>query len=235
MIPPPTALEDALGYRFRDPSLLKTAFRHASLAGPGEGGESNERLEFLGDALLNFLVARELYARYPAFGEGELTRNRAAVINNRELCRVGRELGVPAFLETHDSVRGKGGGVSRKMVADAVEALFAALWLDGGEEAALAFLRSRFLSAFTPEGPGAGFDAKTRLQEICQREHVPLPSYETVSRTGPDHAPSYTVRASVPLNGGLSAEGTGKSRKEAEGEGAARLLRILETRNTEKP
>jgi ribonuclease-3 len=258
-------IEETLGHRFRDPGLLRTALRHASLTAPEgrresartgdvsrpeptdastpprdgsdsvaeDGGPSNERLEFLGDALLNFLVARELHDRHPEFGEGELTRARASIINNRELCRVGKELGVHAFLETHDSVRGKGGGVSRKMVADAVEAIFAALYLDGGEDAALGLLRTRFLSALRPEGHVAAFDAKTRLQEICQRERLPLPLYETISRSGPDHAPRFTVRARVRIGGGMEAVATGRSRKEAEGECASLLLDRLESKLVE--
>jgi ribonuclease-3 len=214
-------MEKRIGYTFASPYLLEQALRHASLGG-GEGGEmSYQRLEFLGDAVLNLCVAQEMFRRMPAAGEGELSKARASVINNRNLVHVGERIGVPESLRTDPSLRNKGGGVTRKMVADAVEAIAGAIFLDGGYEKACGFILSHFWEEYRKEPPG-GFDAKSRLQEWCQKRKIPLPEYRLREVSGPAHSHVFTVVAR--LSDGTEATGSGSTKKEAEMEAAERLL-----------
>mgnify|MGYP001210639540 CR=1 FL=1 len=218
-------LENRIGYRFASPLLLEQALRHASL-GVGEGGEmSYQRMEFLGDAVLNLCVAQEMFGRMPTAGEGELSKARAAVINNRSLVRVGERIGVPESLRTDPSLRMKGGGVTRKMVADAVEAIAGAIFLDGGYGKACEFIRSHFLNEDIDD-PVAGFDAKSRLQEWCQKRKTSLPGYMLHDISGPAHSHLFTVVAR--LADGTEATGRGSTKKEAEMEAAERLLQLVD-------
>jgi len=221
---PPSALEERIGHRFASPDLLEEALRHGS-ASAGEGLRSYERLEFLGDAVLNLCVAREVYRILPQAGEGVLTKARAAVINNRNLVRVGERIGVPEALTTDPSVRRKGSGVTRKMVADAVEAIAGAVFLDGGFEAAAAFVRGQFGLPDCIGALAAGFDEKSRLQEWCQRRGFPLPSYRLLSSEGPPHARTFRVEAEV--SGQAPARGSGASKKDAETAAAGTILSRL--------
>jgi ribonuclease-3 len=221
---PRSDLEGKIGHRFATGQLLEEALRHGSAARGGEA-RSYERLEFLGDAVLNLCVARELYRILPHAGEGILTRARAAVINNRNLVRVGERIGLPEALTTDPSVRRKGAGVTKKMVADAVEAVVGAVFLDGGFEAATAFVRGHFRLHDLMAELLSGFDAKSRLQEWCQGRGVPLPSYRLVSSEGPAHQRSFRVEASVA--GCPPARGTGRSKKEAEMAAAGEILTRL--------
>lgn len=218
--------ERNLGYRFSSRELLEEALRHASLLGSGAEARSYQRLEYLGDAVINLCVAEEIYRRLPGAGEGALSKARSAVINNRSLFRVGERLGVPEVLHTDPSVRKKGGGVTRKMVADAVEALAGAIFIDGGFEAAREFVLGLFRDEEGLRDLAAGFDSKSRLQEWCQRQRLPLPRYQLLSSAGPPHARTFRVRVQLP--DGRDAEGSGGTKKEAEMEAAARLLDVLE-------
>jgi len=220
----PSALEERIGHRFASPELLEEALRHGS-APAGEGQRSYERLEFLGDAVLNLCVAQEMYRTLPLAGEGILTKARAAVINNRNLVRVAERIGVPEVLTTDPSVRRKGSGVTRKMMADAVEAILGAIYLDGGLDAAVAFVRGHFRLPDLMGALLAGFDAKSRLQEWCQRKGYPLPSYRLLSSEGPPHAKSFRVEAKV--EGHAPARASGKSKKEAEMAAAGGILSRL--------
>jgi ribonuclease-3 len=157
-------LENKIGYRFRAPDLLEEALRHASTA-EGTTRKSYQRLEYLGDAVLNLCVAEETYRTFPSAEEGTLSKARSALINNRNLVRVGEMIGVPDALRIDISVREKGGGVTRKMVADAVEAIAGAIFLDGGYDAARRFVLFHFWAGKEVEALVAGFDAKSRLQE----------------------------------------------------------------------
>ena len=222
---PLSELERSIGHRFTSPQLLEEALRHGSAAG-GDGERSYERLEFLGDSVLNLCVAREVYRMLPLAGEGILTKARAAVINNRNLVRVGERIGVPEALTTDPSVRRKGPGVTRKMVADAVEAIAGAVFLDGGFDAAAAFVRGRFRLHDLMGELVAGFDAKSRLQEWCQAHGHPLPSYRLLGTSGPPHARTFVV--DVRTADGLAGEGTGRTKKEAEMKAAAALLSRIE-------
>ncbi len=220
-----TEFERKLGYRFSSRDLLAEALRHASILGSGAGERSYQRLEYLGDAVLNLCVAEETYRMLPAAGEGELSKARSAVINNRNLVRVGERIGIPGALHTDPSVRKKGGGVTRKMIADAVEAVAGAIFLDGGFEAAKGFVLSHLGDEAGMRDLAAGFDSKSRLQEWCQKQRIPLPRYHLLSAAGAPHA--RTFRACVKLPDGSEAEGAGGTKKEAEMAAAARLLAAL--------
>jgi ribonuclease-3 len=217
-----STFEERIGYRFSIPDLLEEALRHGSAPGLDEGKRSYERLEFLGDAALNFCVAQEMYRMLPHAGEGVLTKARASIINNRNLASVADRIGVPAALRIDPSVRRKGAGVTRKMAADAVEAVIGAIFLDGGHDAALQFVRSHFGLQDLMGALVAGFDAKSRLQEWCQREHFPLPTYTLLSAEGAPHDRFFRVE--VRVEGHPPAGGSGTSRKEAEMDAAAKAI-----------
>jgi len=219
-------LEDLIGYRFRSPELLEEALRHGSAQARGEGERSYERLEFLGDAVLNLCIAYDVFKMLPMAGEGILTRARAAVINNRNLVQVGERIGVPASLTIDPSVRKKGpGGITRKMVADAVEAIIGAIFIDGGFDASFAFVKEQFRLADFMNALVEGFDAKSRLQEWCQKEGIELPEYRLLSSEGPAHEKVF--KAEVRVRKHPAAEGSGKSKKEAETAAAAEMLSRL--------
>jgi len=220
-------LEKRIGYRFSSTRLLDEAMRHASLAGGTPGEMSYQRLEFLGDSVLNLCVAEEMFRRYPDVGEGVLSKARSAVINNRNLVRVGERIGVPESLRTDPSVRDKGGGVTRKMVADAVEAIAGAIFLDGGYERAKQFVLAHFWEEKRVAELVSGFDAKSRLQEWCQKRRIPLPRYRLLEVSGPAHSHTFSVVAL--LADGTEAKGNGATKKEAEMEAASSLLSLVDT------
>jgi len=218
-------VEKRIGYRFASRNLLEEALRHASLVEEGARERSYQRLEFLGDGVLNLCVAAEMFRRLPDAGEGELSKARSAIINNRNLYRVGVEIGVPESIRTDPSLREKGGGGTRKMVADAVEAIVGAIFLDGGFEEARNFIRSRFWSGSGMQDLIAGFDAKSLLQEWCQKKKVSLPSYRILDTIGPAHSRTFTVAAV--LADGTEARGFGPTKKDAEMEAAGKLLSLV--------
>lgn len=218
-------LEGRIGYRFRDTGLLAEALRHASMLGEDADAHSYQRLEYLGDAVLNLCVTELTFHRFPDAGEGELSKARSAVINNRNLFRVGRAIGIPDALQTDTSVREKGGGVTPKMIADTVEAVTGAIFLDGGVDEARRFVRAHFWDEHPVDRLVAQHDAKSRLQERCQRDGAPLPRYRVLAEEGPPHRKTFTV--TVTARDGRSARGTGNTKKEAEMEAAANLLASL--------
>lgn len=205
------AAEEKLGYTFRDKALLCTCFTHSSYAGQW-GGESNERLEFLGDALLGFFVAERLYGEGGA--EGEMTAARMRLVSAAPLERAVRRAGLEKFLRTAGGYTAAG-----KAVSSLFEALVAGVYLDGGLEAARAFVFSH-LSAEDAAEP----NYKGALQEYLQAAHLPRAEYTAEGRTGSDHAPRFTVRAEA---AGKSAVAEGASLREAEKRAAALLLRQL--------
>lgn len=217
-------IEGKIGYRFRTPGLLEEALRHASTAEAG-GRKSYQRLEYLGDAVLNLCIAEQTYRVFPAAEEGVLSKARSALINNRSLVRVGERIGVSEALRIDPSIRAKGGGVTRRMTADVVEAITGAIFLDGGYDAARAFVIEHVFAAQEVEHLCAEFDAKSRLQEWCQKHRTALPRYALISAQGPPHAQVF--RVSARLQDGRVEQGTGKTKKEAEMQAAERLLRQL--------
>jgi ribonuclease-3 len=174
-----------------------------------------------------------MYRMLPLAGEGVLTKARASIINNRNLAKVAERIGVPASLRIDPSVRRKGVGVTRKMAADAVEAVIGAIFLDGGHEAALRFVRSHFRLPDLMGALVAGFDAKSRLQEWCQGEHLPLPAYTLLSAEGPPHDRFFRIE--VRVEGRPPAEGSGTSRKEAEMDAASKAISSLLAAGGETP
>ncbi|MBR4986940.1 MAG: ribonuclease III [Proteobacteria bacterium] len=207
--------EEKLGYVFRDRSLLESALTHPSYDFEhGAHKKDNQRLEFLGDAILDFVIADILFRHHPDYQEGELSRIRSRLVCEAALCILARELD----FEDH-ILMGKGevqvSGMMRPgTLADAYEAVIGAIYLDGGIEPARAFV-TRFHKAFLadPDGDWLPRDAKTRLQELAQAEHLDI-RYEVIGETGPTHAPTFEV--AVFLGGKAAGSGCGRNKKEAQ-------------------
>jgi len=207
-------LAERLGLHFGDLGLLGQALSHRSWCAEVEGAPSNERLEFLGDAVLGLAVAEYCYQQFPELPEGSLAKVRAAVVNTGVLARVGRDLGLGEFLRLGRGEDASGGRRKPSILADTVEAVIGAVYLDQGWATAravvLAWLGERI--ALAAAGPGAE-DYKTRLQELTVRTRGEPPRYE-VEGEGPDHDRRY--RARVLVDGEEVGEGTGRSKKDAE-------------------
>ena len=207
------SLEAKLGYTFHDRALLENALTHSSYANENHSpGGSNERLEFLGDSILGMVTAEYLYQTHPDLPEGDLTRKRAALVREESLVEVADRLDLGSYLRLG---RGEdhGGGRERSSIrADAVEAVLAAVFLDGGLDEAAKIIR-RFILDKEAE-KAASRDFKTALQELVQRESGQVLTYRLTGETGPDHAKVFTV--AVDLNGKAVGEGQGHSKKEAE-------------------
>jgi ribonuclease III len=211
-------LEARIGYRFRDRAQLRRALSHRSWCAENGGHESNERFEFLGDSVLGLIVTDDVFRRFPELPEGQLSEVRAGVVNARALAEIAGELGLGRCLLLGKGEDAGGGRAKQSILADAFEALIAAVYLDGGLAAAtrlvLAHLGERI--GVSSDGPG-GRDYKTRLQELAAARSLGRPRY-MVRDEGPDHAKKFF--ATVMLDGEASGEGTGKSKKEAEQEAA---------------
>ncbi|MEE4114349.1 MAG: ribonuclease III [Desulfobacteraceae bacterium] len=221
-------LERALGYRFRCAEQLTAALRHTSFVNeqPQAGITSNERLEFLGDAVLNLVISHLLMARYPDLTEGELSRNRAQLVNETELATIAREIGLGPHL-----LLGKGevqtdGREKNSILADATEAVIAAIYIDGGFDAAFGFVENQFRERLrNANRTRHDTDYKSMLQERVQSIHHDVPRYAVVDEFGPDHDKTFRVQMTV---AGITAEGDGKSKKMAEQEAARAGLDLLD-------
>ena len=212
-------LENAIGYRFRDISLLRNALSHSSYANERWHNSlmSNERLEFLGDSILGMVVAEYLYRNFPDRPEGELTRMRADMVCERALANVANRLGLGQHLLLGHGEERFGGRGRDSILADAVESVIAATYLDGGMEAAVAFIR-KFILCDVPAERMRNADYKTALQELVQQKKSQTLSYALVGESGPDHDKKFVVEVS--LNGQVVGSGTGSSKKRAEQEAA---------------
>jgi ribonuclease-3 len=208
-----------LGHEPRDPRLFELALTHASV-----GGESYERLEFLGDRVLGMVIARALYERYPKEPEGNLSRRYNALVARETCAEVGRELGVPALVRLGKQAREDRAGQSENVVGDVVESLIGALLMDGGLSAAERFVLKAW-GAYLDEQVRAPEHPKSALQELAAARGLKAPTYEVVSRTGAHHAPVFTIRVSVAKLGEATAEGS--SKQEAETAAAEALLEQL--------
>ena len=232
---PDTAdLQKALGVDFTQLSLLEQALVHSSYINenPAYSGGNNERLEFLGDAVLGLIVAGELYRAFPDLSEGEMTRARAALVRRDTLARVAQSINLGDFLLMGKGEESTGGRRKMPNLAGALEAVIAAVWLDRGIDAA----GDMVLRLFTDEwrklvDARAAIDFKSRLQELAQSRFRQAPVYRLAGETGPDHAKNFTVEVAV--NDAVMGVGTGKSKKEAETEAARLALERLGTRFTE--
>jgi ribonuclease-3 len=216
------ALQTRLGYRYARPELLRRALTHRSW-----GAEHNERLEFLGDAVLSLAVSRLLYERHADSDEGDLTRVRAHLVREDSLHRVALALGLPEVIRLSEG-EARGGGAQRpSILADAVEALIGAVFLEGGYEAAHAVVQRLFGEVISAtEAESWGKDAKTELQEWLQARRVPVPAYRITATRGQPHAQTFEVECAVATLG-LAERGEGRSRRVAEQDAARRLLASL--------
>ena len=219
-------LEEAIGYRFRNITLLQNALTHSSYANERWHNSllSNERLEFLGDAILGMSVAKYLYQTFPDRPEGELTRMRADMVCEQSLAKVAAriELGKHLLLGNGEE---QGGGRNRNSIlADAVESVIAACYLDGGMEAAQKFIE-QFILVEVPVKQLHNADYKTALQELVQQKKNQVLSYTLVGESGPDHDKQFDVE--VKLNGQVVGTGSGSSKKRAEQAAARAALEKL--------
>ena len=213
------ALEQRLGHCFGDSRLLEQALTHRS-----HGAENNERLEFLGDGVLGCVVADLLCERFPQHAEGKLTRWRAELVRAESLAELGGRLGLEPLIRASPAT-----ALTPSILADAVEAVFGALFLDAGyaaARAAAALVLDASLARLDPADPAK--DPKTRLQEILQARRQHLPEYRVSSVKGAPHRQTFEVECVV-AGAGLSASGSGSSRQRAEQEAAAKMLRKIET------
>ena len=222
-------LESRLGYAFRQPALLENALYHSSYANEhrGAGISSNERLEFLGDAVLGFVTAEYLYGKHPDLPEGDLTRIRAALVCEESLHEVAQYLGLGQYLKLGRGEELGGGRQRPSILADATESVFAAVYLDGGMDAARDLIHRVLLDKEQEEQvEERRRDYKTELQELVQRKPDQILRYEMLGSTGPDHAREFSFR--VTLNGRTVGTGQGRSKKEAEQSAARCALEQLQ-------
>ncbi|MBR1456602.1 MAG: ribonuclease III [Oscillospiraceae bacterium] len=220
-------LEEKIGYRFRDPALLQTALTHSSYANEQRDPacQSYERLEFLGDSILGFTAADFLYAHEPALPEGSMTRLRAELVCEGSLHKVAEELELGKYMRLGRGEEHSGGRERPSILADMVEAVIAALYLDAGLEQARAFILDKVLSGAEISEEHRSGDFKTELQELVQRKADQHIRYELIGESGPDHNKRFTFRVTV--NGESVGEGTGRTKKEAEQMAAKQALEIL--------
>lgn len=215
-------LEQAIGHTFSDSLLLLTALTHRSHSSP-----HNERLEFLGDSILNGVIARALFDRFPDVPEGDLSRLRANLVRQDSLHQLALSLSLGKYLRLGEGELKSGGSQRPSILADALEALFGAIWLDAGFDAASAVivrLYAQMLSAIVPGQPMK--DAKTRLQEFLQGKRLPLPRYSLTGTEGEAHAQLFRIACEIDTLK-IRAEGSGGSRRAAEQMAAERALERL--------
>lgn len=219
--------QQRLGYTFRDPKLLRLALTHSSLAHEtGNAPDHNQRLEFLGDAVLQLSLTRELYVRFPGLSEGPLTKARARMVNQASLAEQSRLLDIGAHLAMSRAEETNGGRERRSIIADAFEALLGAVFLDGGYEAARTIVVRLFEDRLANgEELAVADNPKGDLQELLQGQSQQSPEYALISATGPDHDREF--ECSVLHLGRELARGKGRSKKIAESNAALAALTIL--------
>ena len=231
----PALLELKLNYRFGDPGLLRRALTHSSLAhesrqgsGPGSPLDDNEQLEFLGDSVLGFLVAEGLVRRFPEYHEGDLSRLKGHLVSAAHLHGVARRLDLGSYLELGRSEETSGGRNKKTLLVDALEAIMAAIYLDGGVDAARTFVAAHVLDAPFLGDDEAGTDIqpaitnyKSALEELAQTRRLPPPRYTIVRELGPAHLKTFTVEVRVSKE--WTAQAEGRTKKVA-GQRAARGL-----------
>lgn len=219
-------LEKRLNYTFKNSELLKNALTHSSYANENraEGISSNERLEFLGDSVLGFVTAKHLYSMRPTLSEGKMTRLRAELVCEQSLHGVALDLDLGRYLRMGHGEEKNGGRTRPSILADAVEAVIAAMFLDGGITAPESFIERMILSPESIEAHHAA-DYKTELQELIQQKNGQVLTYAPTGESGPDHAKVFS--ASVSLNGEVIGVGSGRTKKEAEQAAACQALKKL--------
>ena len=223
------ALEHTLGFSFKDPSLLHQALVHLSYCNENglDQSESYERLEFLGDAVLELAVSTELYLRFPNADEGELTKTRSSIVRRETLAQIARRIDLGSYLFVGKGIESSSDSQLESVLAAAFEALVAAVYIDQGNE----FTRALILRLIEPEltqaeqMEGPPENPKSQLQELTQGQGLKPPTYELVSSEGPDHGPVFTVN--VLVNGQVVGTGAGGKKTEAEGAAARSALAAL--------
>ena len=222
-------LEARIGYTFHDRRLLQNALMHSSYANENRarGCTSNERLEFLGDSVLGMVTAMRLYRLYPDMPEGKLSRLRAELVCEQSLHAVALELGPGSYIRLGHGEARNGGRERPSILADAVEAIIAAIYLDGGLESAQRFILDHILTGLAEGQMHHVADYKTDLQERVQRKPGQALEYTLLSESGPDHNKSFTMN--VLLNGSEIGRGTGRTKKEAEQSAAKSALERMES------
>ena len=215
-------LEQALGHQFKDPKVLLEALTHRGAVGART--PANERLEFLGDRVLGFIMADWLYSRYPDDAEGKLAHRLNGLVSREVCAEIGREIGVAAWIRLGRQAIDDGVFASDNVLGDVIEGLIGALWRDGGLDVATAFVHRHWHDRIEgqrqpPKHP------KAALQELAAAKNRKPPSYAVTDRSGPDHRPRFTVRVSLGSLG--EADGEGSSRQEAETAAAKALLEKL--------
>ncbi len=215
-------LQQKIGYTFKNEQLLKAAFIHSSYVNENKGKvkESNERLEFLGDSVLGFISAENLYLNNPDTPEGDLSRKRASLVCEKSLYETAKELDFGSYMLLGKGEEMGGGRQRSSILADAVEAVIAAMYLDGGIEPAKKFVLKHVLSNNADTG-----DYKTQLQELVQREKEQVLEYRMSGQSGPDHDKRFDFQ--VLLNGDVVGEGSGRTKKEAEQMAAKAAIKNL--------
>lgn len=225
-------LEDALGYRFSDPDLLMRALVHRSYIHDSGHAEckDNETLEFLGDSVLGLAVSHLLFKRFPDCKEGDLSRMRSSIVNERELAKLAAELELGRWLLLGKGEEGTGGRQKPSLLADTLEAILAAVYLDGGLEETFAIVEKLvepYLASVSHDSPLKQLDKdyKTKLQELAQARYRLTPSYSLVREEGPDHEKTFFME--VYVGDHMIAHGSGKSKKEAQQDAALRAIKKL--------
>ena len=220
------ALEEALGYQFRNRELLARALTHSSHAHEAAAdSRDNEQLEFLGDAVLGFLASEDLVARYPLLREGPLSKLKAQLVSATHLSHVAEKLGLGQYLILGRGEERSGGRAKRALLANALEALIAAIFLDSGIDAARRFVARSVLAGFPEAEAGAITDFKSTLQELAQALKLPAPRYFLLHAEGPEHAKRFLVEARVGST--LAGRAEGSSKKSASQRAAQRVLEQL--------
>jgi ribonuclease III len=221
-------IEQKLGYQFQSKELLAEALRHSSYVNeqPESDLRDNERLEFLGDAVLNLIVGHLLMERYPQMREGELSRTRANLVNETQLATMARAIGLGSVLQLGKGEIQTDGMEKNSILAGAYEALIAALYLDSGYKATYSIIEKNFLPIIDQvQSANDSLDYKSRLQEWVQEKHSAIPYYKVIDEKGPDHDKTFWVSVKV---FGIEAQGRGKNKKAAEQDAARKALEILE-------
>ena len=224
-------IEERLNYHFNSIDLLEEALRHSSYVNEQADPElrDNERLEFLGDAVLNLIIGHILMQRNPDLKEGDLSRIRANLVNEAQLARIARSIDLGSFINLGKGEIQTQGREKNSILADTFEALLAAVYLDGGFEAAFKIVEANFSPLLDGEHQAANHhDYKSKLQEIAQEEQGAMPKYNVIREEGPDHDKTFWIALNV-LN--IETQGSGKSKKIAEQDAARKALELLSARS----
>lgn len=218
-------LMEAIGYKFKDENCLLTALTHSSYANEHRNTYNNERLEFLGDAVLSIVVSQYLFSNFKSKKEGDLTKLRASLVCEETLAVFARQIELGSYIRFGKGEKNSGGGDRPSILADAFEALIAAIFLDGGMEEARRFVLSFITEELNNTHSANKADYKTALQEIVQQSDEEKLEYVLVAESGPDHNKRFTTE--VYINSNKVGRGSGRSKKEAEQNAAREALKLL--------